>query len=137
MYVTEIDEDLIMLDCIYKNVRTLKYHIVNIYILYISGVGLWTMTWFFITSYAHRKYYFIFKFSDRHSRVRKQLHLFITVNYFIQNVFKSIHYKCIGICITRSYSMKKYFASTNCKISYYLVTKIYLNKFLLHEKMDL
>lgn len=54
MYVTEIDEDLIMLDCIYKNVRTLKYHIVNIYILYISGVGLWTMTWFFITSYAHR-----------------------------------------------------------------------------------
>lgn len=54
MYVTEIDENLIMLDCIYKNVHTLKYHIVNIYILYISGVGLWTMTWFFITSYAHR-----------------------------------------------------------------------------------
>lgn len=44
MYVTEIDENLIMLDCIYKNVHTLKYHIVNIYILYISGVGLWTMT---------------------------------------------------------------------------------------------
>lgn len=30
MYVTEIDEDLIMLDCIYKNGHTLEYHIVNI-----------------------------------------------------------------------------------------------------------